>query len=180
MRLTVRALALATAAIAAGGIAAAQDRDRLVAEVMTADGQSAGSVAFQQVEHGVLITAELQSLPEGPHGFHVHETGACQPDFEAAGGHYAPAGQQHGFNSPEGYHAGDLPNIRVQADGTASVEFFAPWLTLGESTNADAAPFSLTDQDGSAIMVHGSADDYVSAKSAGDRIACGVIASPEG
>lgn len=180
MRQTVKVLALAAAAAAAGGIASAQDRDRLVAEVMTADGQSAGSVAFQQVEHGVLVIADLQNLPEGPHGFHIHETGACQPDFQAAGKHYAPAGKQHGYDNPDGYHAGDLANIDVEPDGTARAELFVPWLTLGEATNADAAPFSLGDQDGSAIMVHASADDYVSADSAGERIACGVIASPGG
>jgi superoxide dismutase, Cu-Zn family len=180
MRLTVRALALAAAAAAAAGIASAQERDSLVAEVATADGQSAGSVTFRQVEHGVVITADLRSLPEGPHGFHVHETGACQPDFKAAGSHYAPQGNKHGYDVAEGYHAGDLPNVHVRADGTATAEFFAPWLTLGEATDADAAPFSLTDQDGSAIMVHAAADDYVSTDSAGERIACGVIASPRG
>ena len=36
------------------------------------------------------IQARLTGVPEGWHGFHIHETGACDPDFAAAGGHYDP------------------------------------------------------------------------------------------
>lgn len=181
MRPIVRLLAIAAAtATAAAGSAIAQESDRLAAEVMTETGESAGTVTFRQVEHGIVITAELQNLPEGPHGFHIHETGACQPDFQAAGGHYAPQGNEHGYAVAEGYHAGDLPNIYVDADGTARADFFASWLTLGDGEGGESGRFTLNDQDGSAIMVHENFDDYVSADSAGARIACGVIAAPQG
>ena len=181
MRSIVRLLAIAaTAATAAAGSAAAQESDTLVAEVMTKSGESAGTVTFRQVEHGIVITAELENLPEGPHGFHVHETGACEPDFEAAGSHYAPQGSEHGYDVAGGHHAGDLPNIYVQADGTARADIFASWLTLGEGGGGESGPFTLNDQDGSAIMVHEAFDDYVSTNSPGARIACGVIAAPQG
>ena len=181
MRLIVGTLAVASALAMSAGIATAQENERLVAEVMTQDGQNAGTVSFEQVDHGVVVNADLQNLPEGPHGFHIHQTGACQPDFQAAGGHYAPGENEHGFDSENGYHAGDLPNIHVGADGTARADFFAPHLTLaGGAEGSAAGTFTLSDQDGSAIMVHGSADNYVSADSAGPRIACGVIASPKG
>lgn len=173
-------LALA-AATALALPAAAQDGDTITAEVVTEDGQNAGTVTLTQVQHGVVVNADLTSLPPGAHGFHIHETGACQPEFTAAGGHYAPTENEHGFDSEKGYHAGDLPNIHVAEDGTAKADFFAPHLTLSaEPQNPGEAPFTLRDQDGSAIMVHGAADNYVSADSAGPRIACGVIAAPQG
>lgn len=181
MRIIVGSLAIASAFAMSAGLVAAQENEKLVAEVMTEDGQNAGTVTFTQVDHGVVVNADLQNLPEGPHGFHIHETGACQPDFQAAGGHYAAGGNEHGFDSEAGYHAGDLPNIHVAADGTARADFFAPHLSLAEGAqDPNAEPFTLRDADGSAIMVHGSADNYVSADSAGPRIACGVIASPKG
>lgn len=170
----VAAAALWVIALAAGP-ALAQD-GTIEVEVMTAEGENAGTVTFEQVEHGVVMTARLQNLPEGPHGFHIHETGACEPDFGAAGGHYNPLDAAHGFDSPGGYHAGDLPNVYVAADGTATADFFAPQLTLAEEADDDF-PFSLRDADGSAIMVHAQIDDYENEPpgSSGDRLACGVI-----
>lgn len=177
MKASLAALAaMSTTILTAIPAFAQEDAQPLEAQVMTADGQEAGTVTFRQAEHGVVVTAQLRNLPEGPHGFHVHETGACEPDFTAAGGHYNPAGAEHGFDTAEGHHAGDLPNIHVAADGTAAAEVFAPQFTLS-SGGGDGAPFALNDEDGSAIMVHAQADDYVSADSAGDRIACGVIAA---
>ncbi|SFH26590.1 superoxide dismutase, Cu-Zn family [Palleronia marisminoris] len=173
----------AIAALAAMSSAVAQDADTLEAQVQTEDGTDAGTVTFEQVEHGVVVTARLQNLPEGPHGFHIHETGACEPTFEAAGGHYSPRETVHGFDSPEGYHAGDLPNVYVAADGTATADFFAPHLTLEEQDDddGDSSPFTLRDADGSAIMVHAQIDDYraETADSTGPRIACGVIVPSE-
>lgn len=172
----------AIAALAAVGPAAAQVADTLEAQVQTADGESAGSVTFEQVDHGVVVTARLENLPEGGHGFHIHEHGACEPTFDAAGGHYTPNEAKHGFDTPEGYHAGDLPNIYVASDGTASADFFVPHLTLeANPDNTGNPPYTLRDADGSAIMVHRDIDDYEAQppNSTGPRIACGVIAPSE-
>ena len=172
--------ALLIAACAAAGPALAQDGPGVEVALTTADGASAGRVTLQEARDGVILHARLENLSEGAHGVHIHETGACAPDFGAAGGHYAPAGTEHGYLTPGGFHAGDLPNIHVQADGTAEAEFFASWLTLTDSPKADA-PYPLDDGDGSAIMVHGQADDYEATPSGstGDRVACGVIAPDE-
>lgn len=184
-----RAVALSAAALLVALPAVAQEQDStetqnmaktLEAEVTTAEGESAGTVIFEQLEHGVVITARLENLPEGAHGFHIHETGTCEPpDFQSAGGHYNPQDQEHGLDTPEGYHAGDLPNIHVAADGTAMANVFAPQITLEEQrAQPQEPPFTLEDADGSAVMIHADADDYRSADSAGSRIACGVIALP--
>ncbi|MFN0263809.1 superoxide dismutase family protein [Tepidamorphus sp. 3E244] len=139
------------------------------AELKTADGKSAGSVQFVQTPNGVLIMGELQNASPGVHGVHIHETGKCEPDFKAAGDHFAPNGNKHGFASEEGYHAGDLPNVTVGEDGTATFHVFNENVSLGE----DEA--SLMDDDGSAVIVHAKADSYMAEAGAGDRDACGVV-----
>lgn len=180
MHALARILALAAmGATAAIGIAAAEEGDQISADLVTSDGATAGTVVFRQVEHGLLMTADLTNLPEGPHGFHIHEKGVCEDDFQSAGGHYAPRDNEHGYDSDDGFHAGDLPNIYAQADGTAKADVFVPWLTLDEDADdEDDGPFTLHTKDGTAIMVHEKFDDYVKMDSAGSRIACGVITAP--
>jgi len=141
------------------------------AVLMDPDGNEVGTVSFTQTPSGVLIRAGLTNVPAGEHGFHIHETGSCSPDFGAAGGHYAPRGNDHGAMVEEGLHAGDMPNIFVNKDGTLVTEV----LNTNISLAADAT--TLFDDDGSAVMIHSGPDDYQSQPSgaAGDRIACGVV-----
>lgn len=160
------------------------DDPEAVAQLEDPQGNPAGTVTVKQLEHGLLFSADLKNLPAGGHAFHVHETGACEPDFQAAGGHYAPLGNEHGLDTPDGYHAGDLPNIYVAEDGTARADFFVTQLTLsrGEAGTDNEPPFPVLDKDGSAIMIHENPDDYeaVPPDSSGGRIACGVIGQSAG
>jgi superoxide dismutase, Cu-Zn family len=119
---------------------------------------------------GVLIHVSMNGLEPGPHGFHVHETGACAPDFDAAGGHFAPEGRPHGFLTEGGPHAGDLPNLFASEDGRARAEHFSERMSLDPSHTA-----YLLDDDGAAFIVYRQGDDYIDMDSAGGRVACGVI-----
>ena len=138
---------------------------------MSPDGKTIGSATLIQTPNGVLISAEVTDLPPGVHGFHIHEVGRCEGAFESAGGHYNPRGAQHGYMVAGGPHAGDMPNQTVEQDGKLKAEVFNPYVTF---TGGQAPLF---DQDGSALVVHATADDYRTQPSgnAGDRIACGVI-----
>ena len=141
------------------------------AAIMSADGESLGTVDLTQGPQGVLVRADLHGLPPGGHGFHIHSVGACTPDFSAAGGHFDPEGNSHGFLFGEGQHAGDLPNVIAHADGTAQAHIFTNDITL--ATDDDR---SLFDEDGASIIVHANPDDYgEDAGVAGARIGCGVI-----
>ena len=134
-------------------------------------GNGLGTVTLVQGPQGVLISAELEGVPPGGHGFHIHGVGACSPDFSAAGGHYNPEDESHGFLYGTGQHAGDLPNIFANSDGSARADIFTDEVTL-----ASGEDNTLFDADGSAIIVHEQPDAYgEDAGTAGARIACGVI-----
>lgn len=156
-----------------GCVAAAEAQDSGVnAVLMNPDGEEIGGVAIYEMAQGVRLFAQAEGLPEGTHAFHIHETGSCEtPDFKSAGGHYNPSDASHGWDSENGPHAGDLPNVHVQEDGVLSVEYFTDAVTLGDGDT------TLFDDDGSAIVIHEGADDYQTdpAGDAGPRIACGVI-----
>jgi Cu-Zn family superoxide dismutase len=164
--------ATATLTLLSAGAAAQQPTTDLArAELADTNGNSMGTVEFTQSPNGVWVRATLTGLPGGTHGFHIHETGKCEPPFESAGGHYNPAGAEHGFMVEGGPHAGDMPNLNVPESGEATFEAFV----LGLSISGEDA--QLLDEDGSAVVVHSGADDYSSQPSgdAGDRIACGVV-----
>lgn len=143
---------------------------RAAATMSGADGSPMGTVTLEQGPNGVLISADISGLTPGAHGFHIHTIGACTPDFSAAGGHFAPGGQGHGFMDPDGRHGGDLPNLHAAGDGTARADVFTDLVTLA----ADAET-SIFDSDGSAIIIHAEPDSYGPEPGAGDRVACGVI-----
>ncbi len=143
------------------------------AEMRSANGESMGSVSFTQGPRGLLIQARLANVPEGWHGFHIHETGSCEPDFAAAGGHYNPDGIGHGVLHPDGHHPGDTVNVYAHTDGIANADQYTVDATLGEA--ASGGPATLFDADGSAIIVHEGPDSYGADPGAGTRIACGVI-----
>lgn len=145
-----------------------------VAAMHLADGTDVGTVTFTQTDHGVVMAVSVHGLPAGRHGLHIHQTGACAPDFMAAGGHFNPGASEHGFHAPGGYHVGDLPNLDVAADGTATAEFFVPDLSIMAPASPEL-PYTLNDGDGAAIMIHAATDDYKTMASSGGRQACGVI-----
>lgn len=159
----------------------AADGARAVATVRDAGNNVVARVFFNETSSGkVLVSARADGLTPGFHGFHVHTTGACVPPFTTAGPHYDPAGHSHGE------HAGDLPVLLVQADGTAHATEETGRFRIAE----------LFDADRSAIIIHVAADNYANIPSrytssttglpgpdeatlatgdSGGRFACGVI-----
>ena len=162
------ALALAALGLAAAPALAQEGAELAAAAFVDQDGNPAGSAQLVQTPNGVLLTAQVQGLETGGHGFHIHETGSCEPDFQAAGSHWAPDGRAHGFAVEEGAHKADLPNIFANNDGFATVHLFLPDLSLEEALAGD----------GSALMVHAQPDNYIDVDSAGARVACGAIETP--
>jgi superoxide dismutase, Cu-Zn family len=173
MRLTAKSLLAAAALSLVASAAGAQDQPAgdlapdgaVMARMKNVDGTDIGTVTLRSMRSGVHVEVDLADLPAGPHGIHIHETGACTPDFEAAGEHLAPDGGEHGFAKTEDAHPGDLPNLVVAEDGTAQAEFMNWRLSFEQ----------LLDDDSSAIIVHAREDTYMDPDSAGERLACGVV-----
>jgi superoxide dismutase, Cu-Zn family len=146
------------------------------ATLMNAAGQTVGSVWMREDRRDsvVQLVARVRNLPPGFHGFHIHTTGRCDaPTFTSAGGHLNPSGEVHGD------HAGDLPSLLVNEDGTAFLATATDRFTIAD----------LRDADGSAVMVHSGRDNFANIPAryggpdqetlntgdSGSRIACGVV-----
>jgi Cu-Zn family superoxide dismutase len=159
---------LISSAILGVALAGPASADAMKANAMmkSADGTELGNVSFAENGNGVLIRADLAGLPPGLRAFHLHETASCDDGFKAAGGHYAPEGNEHGTLNPAGAHAGDLPNIWVADDGRAVHHVITTDVTL-----AEGATNSLFDEDGSSVIIHENPDSYEADAGAGGRIA---------
>ncbi len=158
-------------------LAAAAHAEKVVQiHMVNADGvgEAIGTITASVTPWGVLFEPDLQSLPPGLHGFHVHQNPDCGPaekDSEmaaavAAGGHFDPqnTGRHKG---PYGKgHLGDLPPLYVDGEGNATHPVLAPRLKM-------------SDLNGRALMVHAHGDNYsdqpVELGGGGARIACGVV-----
>lgn len=135
--------------------------------LVNSSGASAGTVEMQPRNGGTYIRVEAQGLQPGEHGLHLHAVGKCEgPAFQSAGGHWNPAGKQHGHLNPLGAHLGDLPNMTVSANGHGRLVF----LVNGEVRG---------DADGTSLVIHANPDDYRTDPSgnSGDRVACAVLSA---
>ena len=164
-----------------------------IARLKDAEGNFVGVVRFRYEGDEVEVEADVKNVEPADefHGFHVHQTGKCDPEavdpatgntvpFFSAGGHFNPGGAAHGD------HAGDFPVLLVQSDGHAEEEFDTDRFRLRQ----------LFDRDGSAVIIHAGRDNYaniperyhshteevfgpdsatLATGDAGARFACGVV-----
>jgi Cu-Zn family superoxide dismutase len=152
---------------------------RAIVTLRDAAGRVVGHVWLSQPRRGgdVEVLARVHGLAPGFHGFHIHTTGRCDaPGFMTAGGHFNPTGASHPG------HAGDLPSVLVNADGTGVLVAVTDRFSIAE----------LSDADGSAVIVHSGPDNFanipprygtpdqetLNTGDSGTRVACGVVRRP--
>jgi superoxide dismutase, Cu-Zn family len=127
-----------------------------------------GTVTFTKVDGGIKVVADLQGLTKGKHGFHIHECGDCSSaDGSSAGGHFNPAGMNHGAPMDMSRHAGDMGNIEADDAGKAHLEYVDRVIAFEGAASVI----------GRSMIVHKSEDDLKTQPTgnAGPRVACGVI-----
>lgn len=129
-----------------------------------------GMVNFVWQGNDVLVTGNFSGLkPNAEHGFHVHEKGDCSAaDATSAGGHFNPDTKPHGVPGSGANHAGDMPNIKSDANGNA---------VYSAKLGGFAVNNGPTGILGKSVVIHRDPDDYKSqpAGNSGPRIACGLI-----
>lgn len=151
----------------------AEAKESIKVSLINNEGVDIGMATLEEGEQGVEIAIEGHHFSPGVHGFHIHEKGICEaPSFESAGGHFNPDNKQHGFDNPDGPHAGDIENLEVNEDGTVEASFINNRVTLEKGKE-----HSLLSKEGTSLMIHEDPDDYISqpAGDAGERVVCGVI-----
>jgi Cu-Zn family superoxide dismutase len=183
--MTFRLFAVAAAAALGGAVplaqqpAAQQPGSHATAKAEIKGKGITGTAEFAEHPQGtgtiVEMTLRVSGLTPGKHGVHLHAVGKCEPDFNAAGGHFDPGPASNpdpDANHP--FHMGDVPNLEVGADGRGDMKIMTTRVTLS------AGPVSVFDADGTAIIIHGNEDKGVtgapkSGVSGGPRVACGVL-----
>lgn len=137
------------------------------------NGELLGTVTFMDDADGIVITTNLQGLPPGKRGFHVHEFPDCSPVTKdgavthagAAGGHYDPNKTGKHLGPEGGGHLGDLPVLEVSADGTVKTTLRVKGLKTKALENR-------------AVMIHAGGDNYMDTPAplggGGARISCGI------
>lgn len=153
--------------------------------IVGAHGRAIGEATFIEAPTGVMIRLQFNdgALPPGWHGLHLHARGDCSDfaaGFQASGGHIGMDRRvQHGLLNAAGPEAGDLPNLFAPRGGAFAAELFTTRVTLspvplGQRPNRRE---TLIDRDGSALIIHASADDQTNQPigGAGARIACAAL-----
>ena len=134
-----------------------------------------GKVLISESAYGLVFTPNLEGLPPGLHGFHIHVNPSCAPKEQdgkmvpalAAGGHFDPQHtNKHDLPWGNG-HLGDLPPLYVNANGRADQPVLAPRIK------------DINLVRGHSLMIHAGGDNHMDTPlplgGGGARMACGVI-----
>jgi Cu-Zn family superoxide dismutase len=164
-------LGLSAAALLAACQSIPADAPRASANLQPTKGSTVrGTVNFVQLDGKVRVTANVSGLkPNGEFGFHVHEAGDCSSgDGMSTKGHFNPYGKAHAHAGTPERHAGDLPSLKSDAGGNASVSADLDIITVAPG------PASIV---GRGLIVHAQPDDFKTQPTgnAGARSACAVI-----
>jgi superoxide dismutase, Cu-Zn family len=166
------------------------------ARLRSADGTRLGSVAFAKDDSGdtaVTIWLRKTVAVESFHGIHIHanDTSAngdgCIADPAQASSTWFVSADGHWKKDPtelHGHHAGDLPSVFVNADGTAKLRVIVDKLTPREVVGR-AVVLHMGPDNFANVPVGPGPEQYTAGSAAlaktqatgnaGDRFGCGVI-----
>lgn len=133
-------------------------------------GEKIGHITIKETKAGLVFKVDVKAImPEGNHGFHLHENPNCGADEKdgkkvaglLAGSHLDPH-KTAKHEGPEGQgHLGDLPFVVSNQKGEIKMSVVAKRLKMEDVMNRS-------------LIIHGGSDNYAD-KAGGDRVACAVI-----
>jgi Cu-Zn family superoxide dismutase len=143
-------------AVAGDSPAESGSGDTIEGTLRDASGAEVGTVSFASEGDKLTVTAEVEGMTPGFHGFHVHAVAACEPNsvaptggdpgaFLSAGGHLQVDGRT------EHPASGDLTSIQVGEDGTGMLMTTTDAITLDDLRAGGA---------GTSVIVHEGADNF--------------------
>lgn len=138
-------------------------------QIMAKSGtQTGGTVSFVQKDGEVTMRVSASGLTPGLHAIHLHEKADCSaPDATSTGGHWNPAGSDHGRWGQEHFHMGDIGNLNADASGNATLLFKTDHWCIGCKDDSKNII-------GKGVIIHAAEDDFHTQPTgnAGGRVGC--------
>jgi len=141
-------------------------------------GSNGGVIYIYEEKAGLRFHGYVYGIPEGLHGFHIHEYGDLTEGCTSLCSHFNPLQQPHGGRTGVHRHMGDLGNISVKYDPkrqttVSRIDLKGQGLTL-------EGRFGIL---GRSLVIHEDQDDegktnHPLSKTTGNsgaRILCGII-----
>lgn len=138
-------------------------------------GNIKGFILFSEKQNtnDILVSLNLQNVPPGKHGFHIHTSGDLREGCSSLCSHFNPYNSTHGGRDDKIRHVGDLGNITANKSGIVKENFYDNRIKLRGRNNII----------GRSVIIHEDEDDLgkggntesLKTGNAGKRIACGVI-----
>jgi Cu-Zn family superoxide dismutase len=137
-----------------------------------ADTTVMGRLSFTEVGNNQVSLDLEVTVPQkagSSVAIHLHEHGMCGNAGGDAHGHWNPTGKAHGKWGSEQFHAGDIGNISLDAQGRGRLTLVTHLWSIGGADSTNIL--------NRGVIVHSGVDNYASqpAGSSGPRIGCGVI-----
>ena len=132
----------------------------------------AGAIKFDADSSGkVIMTLDITVAKKAGKtiAVHLHEHGNCGDTAMLAHDHWNPTNAQHGKWGSSSFHAGDIGNIKLNAQGKGTLSLTTDLWTIGGKPDKNIL--------GKSVIIHGGMDDYKTQPTgnSGSRIGCGVI-----
>lgn len=139
------------------------------------DSNIKGNIIFREYkeEKYTEIIVDIKNVPEGLHGFHIHQSGDLREGCSSLCSHYNPTNKKHGGPNDKERHIGDLGNLLAKTNGIVKTIIVDKKIKL-------SGKHSII---GRSVIIHADEDDLgkggnkesLKTGNAGKRIACGVI-----
>ena len=119
------------------------------------------------------IIVNLKNVPEGPHGFHIHESGDLREGCTSLCSHFNPFNKNHGGPDDTDRHVGDLGNIYASKSGIVKTTIYDKKVKLTGKNSVIGRSIVIHDKEDD--LGRGNNKESLITGNAGKRIACGII-----